>query len=129
MAFQASVAVRNAWLDQTEGTIGTAPLLKIYSGAEPANCAAADPSGLLCTITLPSDWLAAASGGSKAKSGTWSGTASATGTAASWRIKDSGDTTCHLQGNATTDMTFDSTSISSGQVVTVTGFTITAGNA
>jgi hypothetical protein len=60
MSLQYSVAVRNARLDQVETTIGTGPLLKIFSGAVPANCAAADPAGLLCAITLPSDWMAAA---------------------------------------------------------------------
>lgn len=128
MAFQKSVAVRNAELDAIETTIGTSAVLKVFSGAEPGNCAAADPSGLLVTITLPSDWMANASSGSKAKSGTWSGTASGSGTAASWRIYASDGTTCGLQGN-TTDMTFDNTSIASGQTVTVNTFTITAGNA
>lgn len=129
MAFQYSVAVRNNKLDNIETTIGTAPLLKVFSGAEPANCAAADPAGLLVTITLPSDWMQAAAAGSKAKSVTaWTGTASGTGTAASWRIKDSTDTTCHIQGN-TTDMTFDNTSIAATQTVTVNTFTLTAGNA
>lgn len=128
MAYQYSVAVRDARLDQIESTIGTSAVLKIFSGAEPANCAAADPAGLLCTITLPSDWMAAAASGSKAKAGTWSATASGTGTAASWRIYESTATTCHIQGN-TTDMVFDNTNIASGQTVTVTGFTITAGNA
>lgn len=127
MAFQYSVSVRNAKLDQIETTIGVSAVLKVFSGAEPANCAAADPAGLLCTITLPSDWLAAAASGSKAKLGTWSNTASATGTAASWRIYDSGSVACHIQGN-TTDMTFDNTSIASGQTVTVNTFTLTAGN-
>ena len=128
MAFQYSVTVRNAKLDQIETTIGVSAVLKVFSGAEPANCAAADPAGLLCTITLPSDWMAAAAAGSKAKLGTWSNTASATGTAASWRIYDSGSVACHIQGN-TTDMTFDNTSIASGQVVTVNTFSLTAGNA
>lgn len=128
MAFQYSVGVRNAKLDQIETTIGTAAVLKVFSGAEPANCAAADPSGLLVTITLPSDWMNAASAGAKAKLGTWSGTASGTGTAASWRIYDSGLVACHIQGN-TTDMTFDNTSIATSQTVTVNTFTITAGNA
>ena len=127
MAFQYSVSVRNAKLDQIETTIGVSAVLKVFSGAEPANCAAADPAGLLCTITLPSDWMAAASTGSKAKLGTWSASASATGTAASWRIYDSGSVACHIQGN-TTDMTFDNTSIASGQTVTVNTFTLTAGN-
>ena len=128
MAFQESVAVRNARLDAIQTTIGTSPVLKLFSGAEPANCAAADPSGLLATITLPSTWMAAASGGVKAKSGTWSGSASAGGTIASWRIYDSGGTTCHMQGN-TTDMTFDNTVVANAQVITVNTFSMTAGNA
>ncbi len=128
MAFQKSVTVRNAELDAIETAIGATAVLKVFSGAEPANCAAADPAGPLVTITLPADWLANAAAGSKAKSGTWSGTASGSGTAASWRIYESTATTCHLQGNVT-DMTFDNTSIVATQTVTVSAFTITAGNA
>ena|SRR5215468_4097455 len=128
MAFQKSVAVRNAELDQIETTIGTSAVLRMFSGAEPANCAAADPSGLLATMLLPSDWMNNASAGSKTKLGTWSVAASAGGTIASWRIYDSGTTTCHMQGN-TTDMTFDNTNVANGQVITVNTFTITAGNA
>lgn len=96
---QHSVAVRNAEADSIETTISTSPRLLLFSGAVPANCAAADPAGLLATITLPSDWLNAASGGSKTLLGSWSGTASAAGTVASYRIKDSGLTTCHEQGH------------------------------
>lgn len=127
MAFQYSVTVRNAKLDQIETTIGVSAVLKVFSGAEPANCAAADPTGLLVTITLPVDWMANAATGAKSKLGTWSGTASATGTAASWRIYELTGATCGIQGN-TTDMTFDNTSIASGQTVTVNTFTITAAN-
>ena len=128
MTFQYSTAVRNAGLDSRETAIGTTAVLKIFSGAEPANCAAADPSGLLVSMTLPSDWMNAASAGSKTKLGAWSATASGTGTAASWRLYASDGTTCHVQGNMT-DMTLDNTSIASGQVVTVNTFTITSGNA
>lgn len=128
MTFQYSTTVRNAKLDTVESTIGVSAILKIFSGAEPANPAAADPAGLLATISLPSDWMSNASAGSKAKLGTWSVAASGTGTAASWRIYDSGGTTCHIQGNVA-DMTFDNTSIVAGQTVTVTSFTLTAGNA
>jgi hypothetical protein len=127
LTFQYSAAVRNAALDAKETTIGTAAVLKIFSGAEPANCAAADPTGLLCTITLPSDWMNAASAGAKTKLGTWSNAASGTGTAASWRLYASDGTTCGIQGNMT-DMTLDNTSIAAAQVVTVNTFTITAGN-
>ncbi len=52
MAFQKSTTVRNAELDQIETTIGTTVTLVLFSGAEPANCAAADPSGVLATITF-----------------------------------------------------------------------------
>ena len=135
MALQYSVAVRNAQLDAVEVTVSTAPLLRIYSGSAPANCAAAASGTLLAEITLPSDWMAAASSGSKALAGTWQdASANATGTAGHFRLYDSGGTTCHAQGTVTAtggggDLTLDNVSIASGQSVTITSFTITAGNA
>ena len=133
MTVQHSDSVRNARLDAIESTIGTAPILRLYTGAQPANCAAAASGTLLAALTLPSDWQAAASSGSKAKSGTWSGTASATGTAAHYRIYDSTGTTCHEQGSVTAtsdggDLELDNTSITSGQTVTVSTWTYTEGN-
>ena len=128
MTYQYSAAVRNAKLDAVETATGATAVLKIFSGAEPANCAAADPTGPLVSMTLPSDWMNAASAGAKTKLGAWSATASNTGTAASWRIYASDGTTCHVQGNMT-DMILDNNSIASGQVVTVNTFSITAGNA
>lgn len=71
MAIQFSVGVRNARLDAIETTIGTSAVLKIRTGAAPANVATSDSGTVLATLTLPSDWMAAASSGSKAKSGTW----------------------------------------------------------
>ena len=135
MAFQYSVAARNAALDAIETTIGTAPLLRIRTGAAPANCAASRTGTVLATMTLPSDWWAAASSGAKALSGTWQdSSADATGTAGHFEIMDSGGTTCHMQGSVTAtggggDMTLDNTSITAGQQVTVTTFTVTAGGA
>lgn len=98
----------------------------------PANCAAADAGTKLVEITLPSDWMAAASSGSKSKSGTWSGTAVATGTGVHFRIKDSGGTTCHIQGTVglgSGDLSLDNTSIATGQTVTISTATLTDGNA
>lgn len=135
MTLQYSVAVRNAKLDQVETTIGTAPVLKIRTGAAPANCAAADSGTVLATLTLPSDWMAAAASGSKAKSGTWEdASADASGTAAHWRLYASDGTTCHAQGTVTAtggggDMTVDNVVFAAAQDFTVTGFTLTAGNA
>lgn len=133
MAFQFSVAARNAALDAIETAIGTAPTLEIRTGAAPANCAAADSGTVLATMTLPSDWLAAASSGSKALLGTWQDTsADAAGTAAHFRIK--AGATCHIQGSVTAtggggDMTLDNAVLAAGQQVTITAFTITAGGA
>jgi hypothetical protein len=127
MAFQKSIAVRNAELDAIEVSIGVDAKLKIFTGAEAVNCAAADPAGTLITMTLPTDWMSAAAAGVKAKLGAWSGTASGSGTAASWRIYATDGTTCGLQGNMT-DMTLDNTTVVSGQTITVATFSITAGN-
>jgi hypothetical protein len=135
MTLQYSTAVRNARLDVVESTISTSAILEIRTLSPPANCAAADVGTLLASMTLPSDWMAAASGGSKAKDGTWEdASANATGTAAHFRIKDSGGTTCHIQGTVTAtggggDMTVASTTITATNTVTVTGFSLTAGNA
>ncbi len=134
MTYQYSVAVRNAKLDQVETTIGASAVLKLFSGSEPANCAAADPSGLLATLALPSDWMAPAGGGVAVKAGIWSGSGSAGGNAASFRLYDSTGTNCHIQGSVTVtggggDMTLDNIVIFNGQPITINSFTLTAGNA
>jgi hypothetical protein len=135
MAVQLSVAVRNARLDSIETNIGTSAVLKIRSGAQPATCATADSGTVLATLSLPVDWMAAASSGSKALSGTWQDlSADATGTAGHFRIYDSGGTVCGIQGSITAtggggDMTLDNTSIATGQQVTITSFTLTDANA
>ena len=135
MTVQLSVAARNARLDAIETTVGVSAILEIRSGSQPANCAAADSGTLLASMSLPSDWMAAASSGTKALSGTWQDTsANNAGTAAHFRIKDSGGTTTHMQGSITAtggggDMTIDNTTIAASQVITVTAFTLTDGNA
>lgn len=134
MVMQYSVTLRNNQLDQVESTTGVSAKLQLRSGAAPANCAAADSGTLLAEIALPSDWMAAASSGSKAKAGTWTGSGSAAGTIGHFRVKDSAGTTCHIQGTVTAtggggDMTVDNTNIAVGQSVTVNTFAITAGNA
>jgi hypothetical protein len=138
MAIQLGVTLRNNKANQLESTVGVSPKLQIFTGAQPANCAAADTGTKLAELSLPSDWMAAASSGSVGKNGTWSGVglpAAGTGTAAAhFRIKDSTGATCHLQGTVTVsggggDMTLDNVSISSGQNITVNTFTLTEGNA
>lgn len=137
MAIQMAAAVRNARLDAIETNIGTTVRIKVFTGAVPSDCTQANSGTDLVTITLPSDWLAAASGGTKAIAGSWTGTATAGSgaTPGHWRLYNSSvtfdGTTCMMQGTAAIgsgDMNFNGT-ITSGQTVTVSTFTLTDGNA
>ena len=118
MAISYGVAVRNASLDAFETQISTSPKLRLYSGAIPANAGATIGAAvLLVEMSLPIDWMAAASAGSKALAGSWTGTAVA-GTAAVptfYRIWDTVGTTCGEQG-------------SSGSAVTISTSALTAAN-
>ena len=132
MAIQLSVAVRNARLDAIETQIGASAVLKIRTGAPPANCAAIDSGTVLATMTLPPDWMAAAASGSKAFLGTWQDlSADAAGTAAHFRIYASDGVTCGMQGTVgqgSGDLSLNSNSVTLGQVISITGFTLTDGN-
>ncbi len=132
MAIQHSTTLRNNRIGQIESTVGTAPQLRLYTGTPPADCATAASGSLLATLTLPSDWLNAASSGQVTKAGTWTGTASAGGTAGYYRIYDSGGTTCHEQGTVgqgSGDLSLDNAVIANGQTITINTWTRTEGNA
>lgn len=134
MTIQLDTTTRNAILDAVESGIGTSPLLRLYSGSMPANCATTASGTLLAEATLPSDFMAAASGSSKSKSGTWEDTsANASGTVGYFRIYESTGTTCRMQGTVTStggggDMTMDNTTLVSGQDVVISTFTLTGPN-
>jgi hypothetical protein len=134
MSVQYSDDVRDAKLDAIETEISTSPIMRIRTNAPPADCATADSGTVLATLTLPSDWMAAASGGTKAKSGTWQdASADAAGTAGHFRIYNSGDTTCHVQGTVSAtggggDLTVDNAVFAAGQSFTVTTFAISDNN-
>lgn len=120
-------------LDAIEATVGASAVLKIRTGAAPG-IGEADSGTVLATLSLPADWMAAASGGTKELSGTWEdASADDTGTAAHFRIYASDGTTQHIEGSVTAtgaggDLTLDNTSIAAGQPVSITTFTLTAGN-
>ena len=120
MTIQRSGASRDAGMNAHATTIGASPSLVFFSGALGANCAAADPSGTLATLTLPASPFTAASGGTGvlAHAGTWTGTASATGTAASYRIKQGA--TCHEQGTCGASATAATSAASSTNANTLT---------
>jgi hypothetical protein len=137
MAVQMNDATRNARLDTIESTNGASCALEIRTGAQPATCATAGSGTVLVTINLPSDWMAAASGGTKAKAGTWQdASADAAGTALHFRVYNSqatkDNTTCFMQGSVgqgSGDLSLDNTSIAAGQTVTINTFTVTDANA
>lgn len=134
MTVQFATDVRNAQANAVESTIGTTPVLKFFTGAQPANCAAANSGTELASITLPSDWLGAAASGAVAMVGTWDDAIAETGTAAHFRVYASDGTTCKIQGSVTTsggggDMTVTTTSFVEAQPIEVLTFTLTQGGA
>jgi hypothetical protein len=137
MTIQMKAECRNARLDAIETYGGNSCAMKIFTGAQPAGCTNANSGTDLVTINLPADWMAAAGSGAKAKAGTWSGTAGAGAgaTPGHFRIYNSQATmdgsTCIMQGSCgvgSGDISFDGT-ITSGQTVTISTFTLTDGNA
>lgn len=99
-------ALRGAKLNAVELAVGTAPLIRFYSGTMPANADAPLAGNVLLaegTSTNP-DWLSNPSGAGPAKQvqNIWSVTGQSgagSGTIATfYRIYDSTGTTCHLQG-------------------------------
>ena len=131
MAIQLSVEQRNARLNAIETTLGTAPLLQIFTGGPPANTNTANSGTLLCNMTLPSDWANDAANGAKAKNGTWQANASNNGTAGHFRLFISNAARCDVQGTAgsgANDLVLDNAVIATNQVITITAFTLTDGN-
>jgi hypothetical protein len=129
MQFGATLRTDMAALVVTAAAAGT---MKIFSGAVPANCAAADPAGELVSDTLPSPALTNTAG-TLSKAGTWSFTGDAAGTAASYRLYTAA-AVCFNQGSVTLsggggDMTIDNTSIAIGQAGEVLTVSIVVGGA
>ena len=130
-----SGSTRNSRLDAIETQVGTAPMFRIFNGGLPAAASTADAGTKLVEIQLPSDWMGAATSGSKQKAGTWQQLAAcATGTAGYYRIYDTAAASCWIQGNvggtgSGCAMELDNTSINSGQQVTINTYTLTDANA
>ncbi|HVV71270.1 MAG TPA: hypothetical protein VHI52_07205 [Verrucomicrobiae bacterium] len=130
MALGYVTALRNSRMDAITTAIGTSGLLRIYSGTRPATGGTA--TTLLAELALSSAFAGAASGGVlTANSITQDSSADNTGTASWFRLCKS-DGTAEVDGDVGTsgsDLNLTTTSIVSGQPVSVTSFTITEGNA
>lgn len=142
MALKLSTGLRGKLMDTGSlKSIFAAGLIKIYSGAAPADADAAATGTLLCTISLASagtgvNFDAAAVAGilSKAPAETWSGVNVATGAATHFRHVASGDTgvlsttQARIQGSIATvgaDMNLSSVSLVNGATQTVDFYSVT----
>jgi hypothetical protein len=128
MTLQLRTADRNAILDELIAQWGADLVLKIRTGAAPANVATADSGTVLATLSGLD--FAAASGGAISMTGAWEDAAAdATGTAAHFRIYQTDGTTCVAQGTVgagSGDLQLVTTSLVAGQPVEITTFTLTA---
>lgn len=142
MGVQYSTAVRKGMLDAIEVQTGPNARVVFYTGAKPANCAAAASGSVIATLPLTGnsgDWMSAAAEAAnvvtkdKHPSSSWSAQASAPGTVGHYRIYDSTVTVCHEQGSVTAvggggDITLDNVVVAFNQTLTIISKTITAGN-
>ena len=123
-----STTLRNSKLDANTTAVGSAGKLQIYDGTRPATGGTATTK--LAEFTLGSPFSAAASGGSQSPSLPANTTGLAAGTATWARVTTSGGTfVMDLSvGTSAAEVILNTTTISVGVTVSVTGWTITAGN-
>jgi len=129
MAAGYNVLLRNAQLDAITTFAGNAALLRIYDGARPATGGAATTK--LAEFTLGSPFDAAASSGGLTPTLPADTTGLAAGTATWARVVKADGVTQVADisaGTGGTDVILNTASISVGVNVSVTAWTITAGN-
>jgi hypothetical protein len=132
MAIQHSILVRNARLDAITAQNGNSGKLRIYQGTIPTDCSQAPNGTLLVELTMNSTFAPAASAGVLTLNAITSANAVSSGTAQYYRLYKSDGTTCTEQGTVGTsgaDLNLVSTTITSGQPVSVTSWTKTEANA
>jgi hypothetical protein len=128
-----SAALKNAQQNAITSTLGANAVLNLYSGAQPASPdTAIGAQVLLASLACNATFAPAASGGVLTLNSIANGTGTAgagAGTAATWyRLTTSGGT-AHIDGTVGTSASdlvlTGSTSIATGQTVSVTGATYT----
>jgi hypothetical protein len=108
MALQYSVTHRTNAMSDISTQVGTSGLLKIFTGAPPANCGTADTGTLLATLTCNATAFGAAATGVLTANAITSATAAGTGTAGYFRIYPSAATTTNA---VTQGLVFASTTL------------------
>lgn len=130
MAIQYSTTHRNNNMADITTQLSTTAFLLLYSGSAPANCGTAASGTLLCSLPCTNPFGAAPSAGVLTASTITTTNAAATGTAGYWRLcTSSAGTTVVAQGLCGTsgsDLNLTTTSLVSGQPVSISSFTVTA---
>lgn len=133
MGLQQSTTLRNAQLDAITTAVGSAGLLKIYTGTQPADVATSASGTLLSTHTLGSPFASGASSGALAPTLPSNVNAAASGTAGYYRVTTSGGTAVYQDGVVSSGnglvLNPANNVITSGQPVQVNSWSITAGGA
>lgn len=140
LTFRISYAAAAAMLDVLGSTTfdaGTAAVINIYTGAQPADVETAASGTLLAELTMSADSFGPAANqnpGARitAAAITQDSSANATGTAGYFRcfIQSGGDAICDGSvGTSGTDMVVNTTSFTSGATVSCSAFTITLAEA
>lgn len=123
-----STTLRNGTLDALTTAVGNAGLLKIYDGTRPATGGTA--TNLLATFTCGSPFAAGAAAGVLSPTLPANTTGTAAGTATWARLTTSGGTFVadYSLGTAATEIIVNTTTISIGLTMSVTAWSVTAGN-
>ncbi len=126
-----AATLKNSKLDQITSALGNAALLRIYDGSQPASPDTAVSSQTkLAELTCGTPFAGSASSGVLTANAITSANALASGTASWFRLTTSGGTAKidGTVGTSGTDLIIDNTAINSGQQVSVSSLTLTAGN-
>ena len=138
MALTVSTTARNAEMDALAAAVGNGGKLRIYDGSRPAGpgTTVSGPN-LLVELTCASPFAGSASGGSLAIGSITPAAITADGTATWFRITTSGaaaNAAGVFDGSVTAtggggDLTFATTTMTTGVTVSIASGTLTAGNA
>lgn len=141
MALKMRTELRNARGNVIEATVGTAPVLRMFTGAPPAAVTDAATGTKFFDDVLPSDWFGAFAGGVGVHAGTWEdisadADADVETLGAYWRLYAADGTTCWLQGTVGCpadptghEIVLNANAITAGQSISPVTMTITEGNA
>jgi hypothetical protein len=134
VAFQQSIAARNAQGDALIASVGNAGLLRIFVGTQPVDCATVSSGTKLSEHTLASPFAPATSSAVISPTLPANVNALATGTAGYYRVYKADGSTCVYQdavvasGNGLV-LNPSNDTLTSGQPVQINSWTVTIGGA